>query len=627
MGNLLDLFVFKYSRTDFHELNLDWLISDVRTLAEILKNFININTIKYADPIQWNITKQYEANTVVIDGNTGTAYLSVQPVPSGVALSNTDYWTVIFTLDILSANQNLTLRDDGANVLATFASVEGDWLLWNGTLYRVKQNISVNEAYVAGYNLDRYTVEMFINDYITAVRSLIGSLSDLATTDKTDLVAAINELVTVVSNIELAIGDLNDLDTTDKSSVVNAVNEVYAIATDAVEDIYYINVKDFGAAGDGVTDDSQAFIDAVNSAENKTCIVIPDGTYVINSTVNITKSNIYIMGASKASIITGTANPIFKVGNGSARIDNVYFTNFTVNTSANTTVFDMHYAFNTLIEGIKLTDCYTFANYGADADVSLNIWSVIRNCIGRVRFRFCTITAKTNGVNIENCQINSEEAYNAIFLRVSGTTDTIVLRNNLVQRFAQFVLLDVPGNNGVIQNAFISQNIVDTLYSDVITVNAVEFGTITRLRIIDNWLMTNGSHIITLTTSSGTITQVAIKENILMKAQDRAILVQGTRASGLEIDENTFDGFNLSAGATINYGAVCIFGATTKICIRNNNFSPVPNSAGSNRNAIVLVAGCENFIIVGNNFIGVTTPITDNSGARNKIIANNLGVS
>ena len=128
MGNLLDLFVFRYNRTDFHELNLDWLISDVKTLAETLNNFVALNSIKFADPIQWNIASQYEAITVVVDPQTGTAYLSSQPVPSGVPLSNTDYWSVIFDLDIAQANNNITLRDDGNNVLSTFTSIIGTWL-------------------------------------------------------------------------------------------------------------------------------------------------------------------------------------------------------------------------------------------------------------------------------------------------------------------------------------------------------------------------------------------------------------------------------------------------------------------------------------------------------------------
>ena len=239
---LLDLFVFKYNRTDFHELNLDWIISDMRTLAETLENFVSLNTIKYADPIQWNITKQYGTNTVVIDANDGTAYLSVQPVPTGVAITNTDYWTPIFTLNLLSANQNITLRDDGSNVLATFASNADDWLIWNATLYKVLQPIAVNEAYVVGYNLDRYSVELFIKDYIDALKNEIGALSDLTTTDKSSIVNAINEVKDNTDTIATNVGTLSDLETTDQSSIVNAINEV----NDKIINFksYYNNVAD-----------------------------------------------------------------------------------------------------------------------------------------------------------------------------------------------------------------------------------------------------------------------------------------------------------------------------------------------------------------------------------------------
>lgn len=220
MGNLLDLFVFKYNRTDFHELNLDWLISDVKTLAETLNNFVALNSIKFADPIQWNISKQYEAITVVVDPATGTAYLSSRPVPSGVAITNPDYWTVIFDLDIAQANNNITLRDDGNNVQATFDSVAGDWLLWNGTLYRVTRQIDITAAYVVGYNLERYTVELFIKDYVDGLNQLItdlkdevGSLDDLTTTDKTSIVNAINELVDASTTLSGLITNVsNDLD-------------------------------------------------------------------------------------------------------------------------------------------------------------------------------------------------------------------------------------------------------------------------------------------------------------------------------------------------------------------------------------------------------------------------------
>ena len=79
MGALLQQFMNKYPYTDFHELNADWLIKTLMEMINQVENFVSLNAIKYADPIQWNITKQYEKNTIVIDPLSGTAYISVKP--------------------------------------------------------------------------------------------------------------------------------------------------------------------------------------------------------------------------------------------------------------------------------------------------------------------------------------------------------------------------------------------------------------------------------------------------------------------------------------------------------------------------------------------------------------------
>lgn len=84
--------------TNLHELNLDWIIQSIKDQETRLTHFVALNTIKYADPFQWDITRQYAQNTLVIDPQDGTAYLSVQPVPQGVQITNTDYWTPVFTL-------------------------------------------------------------------------------------------------------------------------------------------------------------------------------------------------------------------------------------------------------------------------------------------------------------------------------------------------------------------------------------------------------------------------------------------------------------------------------------------------------------------------------------------------
>lgn len=90
--------IHKAPYTNFHDLNLDWIIDTLNDIDRRLANFVSLNTIKYADPIKWDITSQYAQNTLVLDPQDGTAYLSVQPVPQGVQITNTDYWTPVFTM-------------------------------------------------------------------------------------------------------------------------------------------------------------------------------------------------------------------------------------------------------------------------------------------------------------------------------------------------------------------------------------------------------------------------------------------------------------------------------------------------------------------------------------------------
>lgn len=70
----------------------------VSKVIEVMQQYMETSSITYADPFQWDITSQYARNTLVIDPETGTAYLSLQPVPQGVQIENTEYWTPVFTL-------------------------------------------------------------------------------------------------------------------------------------------------------------------------------------------------------------------------------------------------------------------------------------------------------------------------------------------------------------------------------------------------------------------------------------------------------------------------------------------------------------------------------------------------
>ena len=248
MGRIYDLFMSKYNYIDFHELNLDWLIAAVEQFEYEMDNFVSINAVKYADPIQWNITKQYEKNTIVIDPVSGTAYISAKPVPAGVALSRTDYWNVVFDLSrfITLAAQNFANTYEALpTTTATMATDEGSWVVWDSTLYVAKNDIHVGDMYVPDGNIEKKTVEDFFGMLASALNQEIQDRQDAdiqIMLDVNDLIASeahirsdediriyqeLSDLITSdVNLIDSKIGDLDNLTTTNKSDIVSALNEV-----------------------------------------------------------------------------------------------------------------------------------------------------------------------------------------------------------------------------------------------------------------------------------------------------------------------------------------------------------------------------------------------------------------
>lgn len=164
-------FQHEWPYSNFHDLNLDWVISVIRELETKITQFVALNTVKYANPLQWDITKQYETNTVVINPQDGTAYLSVQPVPSGVQITNTDYWTPIFTLQYFTTalKKAIALPQETIGAGAS-AEIPAKTVFWAGDqLVYAPEDIPVGTIIIPGTNCKPVTVVDLINEvYQTA---------------------------------------------------------------------------------------------------------------------------------------------------------------------------------------------------------------------------------------------------------------------------------------------------------------------------------------------------------------------------------------------------------------------------------------------------------------------------
>lgn len=249
-------FYDKFPYTNFQELNLDEIIKEIVSLRKDLDIAIETSTLKYADPIQWDITTQYEANTIVLN-NDLIAYLSTRPVPAGVALDNTDYWTEIGSFERFFDTfiDSIALNNGNSDILSE--NVDADNLVFaNGILYMTTTDLMAGDALRPGTNCEQYTVNDFVHYLVNK--------------EKTNL----------ITYIDAQDDELRQM--------------IEAAANDMI-----INVKEFGATGDGITDDLPAFNAAlVEAYTNGGIIYIPQGTYMLSDT--------------------------WKIGNGSAQQESTY---------------------------------------------------------------------------------------------------------------------------------------------------------------------------------------------------------------------------------------------------------------------------------------------------------------
>lgn len=197
------MFWNKYPYSNLHDLNLDWIIAKMKEIESNLAFVIDNASLKYADPLAWSITHQYQANTVVIDPETGIAYLSTKPVPTNILITDTNYWTPIFNLETLFEDIKKSISfnlETGSNSQNNYAA--GDYFFIDNSLYKALTAITSGMAFAEGVNVEMVSV----TDLIKNLESALGTATD----DIADINDDIDGLTERVNNISAEIEGVSD---------------------------------------------------------------------------------------------------------------------------------------------------------------------------------------------------------------------------------------------------------------------------------------------------------------------------------------------------------------------------------------------------------------------------------
>ena len=211
----------------------------VSKVIEVMQQYIETSSISYADPIQWDITKQYPRNTVIVTVN-GDGYLSTQPVPIGIDIDNEDYWTKIGNFSELWGSVKLAITpvDEKLKTTASEARAVNDLVWLNNDLYIITKAMDAGTRYIEGTNCKKTNIGEQLKDLNTKVDSNKSSVDN-----------SIEQINTNIENINTNLNKKIDKDTTgDLAQTVSG-----AMTVDVTGDLVFNTEKNINLQQDGVT--------------------------------------------------------------------------------------------------------------------------------------------------------------------------------------------------------------------------------------------------------------------------------------------------------------------------------------------------------------------------------------
>jgi hypothetical protein len=400
--------------------------------------------------------------------------------------------------------------------------------------------------------------------------------------------------------------------------------EASGITPAAITPVYY-NVLDYGAVGNGTTDDTNAIQDAVDAAAaaGGGTVILPANTYYVATTVIISTNGISIVGVNTAATIikapnTGSAATLKFTGCDSGAVKNL-----TISSSARSTGISILFDNNctcTTVEDVNLTSQYIGVqiNGGVIHRVNRGNWLMSAGGTGLY----------VGGPVGAGEQTIAELHVSRITLAASSSTHPAIgfqLRN-LSGAFIDscdvihcIVGLSITPSSGTrVEYCFFSNCCWDSSDDRNIIIDASLANRYVHGMFFSNCWSATATYDCCVVTGSNVNGCSFVAHKFFNSTSGNGLWVSA--AKNVYVD-------NCQASGIAVGNAYCFLGNASDFAVRNS-FAGVVGSTGSatfpaNSIGMRVVAGCNNYIITGNVFRGNATNVLD-QGGPNKVVTANL---